>query len=216
MIKLLVVSFFVLIPLLIFAQSIQDNQELKDALNLVEIWIESQMAYNNIPGISMAIVYQDEVVWKHAMGFSNLETKTPMQTNTVYSICSISKLFTSIALMQLRDQGKVRLDDPVSKHLTWFNIEQVHPDWMKFTGTYTYDPWGGEVAVVPWKSELKMAYFPSSAPPLNLERLRHIKDNVFVRVRDDGEDGEEIEFIVGKDGKVKSIFQHSNYWKKIK
>ena len=50
------------------------------------------MAYNDIPGISMVIVYKDEIIWKHAMGYSDLEKKIPMQTNTVYSICSISKL----------------------------------------------------------------------------------------------------------------------------
>ena len=94
--------------------------------------------------------------------------------------------------------------------------EIINPDWIKFTGTYTYDPWGGEVAVVPWNGELVMAFFPSSSPPINLTKLKHIKTNLFIRVRDDGEDGEEIEFIISKDGKVKSIFQHSNYWKKIK
>jgi CubicO group peptidase (beta-lactamase class C family) len=46
----------------------------------------------------------------------------------VYSICSISKLFTSIGVMQLRDAGKLRLDDPVAKHLSWFRIKQVAPD----------------------------------------------------------------------------------------
>ena len=122
----LVVLIF--IPIFLFSQSIQEDQRVKDALNLVEKWIESQMSYDEIPGISMAIVYKDEIIWKHAMGYSDLEQKTPMTTKTVYSICSISKLFTSIALMQLRDQGKVRLDDPVSKHLPWFNIEQVYPD----------------------------------------------------------------------------------------
>ena len=40
----------------------------------------------------------------------------------------ISKLFTSIAILQLRDQGLLRLDDPVSKHLSWFNIEQSYSD----------------------------------------------------------------------------------------
>ena len=92
----------------------------------------------------------------------------------------------------------------------------MNPDWIKFTGTYTYDPWGGEVAVVPWKDELAMAYFPSSSPPVKLTKLKHVKGNIFLRVRDDGKDGEEIEFVTGKDGKIESIKQHSNYWKKIK
>jgi hypothetical protein len=60
-----------------------------------------------------------------------------------------------------------------------------------------------------------MAYFPSYDPPVELAKLKHVKDNIFLRVRGDGKDGEEIEFITGKDGKIESIKQHSNYWKKI-
>ena len=126
--KLFFIAVCILIPFINYSQSIQDKQAVKDVLNLVEKWIESQMSYNEIPGVSMAIVYKDQVIWKQALGYADLEKKTPMQTNTVYSICSISKLFTSIALMQLRDQGKLRLDDPISKHLSWFNIEQVHSE----------------------------------------------------------------------------------------
>lgn len=475
-----ILLFLLLFPYFAISQSIQEDQGVRDALNLVETWIESQMSYNNFPGISMAIVNKDRIIWKKAMGYSDLEMKSPMKTNTVFSICSISKLFTSIAIMQLRDQGKLRLDDPIGKYLSWFNIEQVYPDsppitvesilthssglpresdfpywnmpnfdfptrqkmieqlknqktlypaytyyqysnlgltlageivaavsgknydtyvtenilkplelgntkpympedligeqlatgysaetrersrlkmsffqanaitpaagfssttedlakfaiwqirlietgqeeilkkntlkemyrvhwldsdwettrglgfgiyrndgvtfvghsgscpgyrsaiqiqvkdkiavifmvnclgvnvnkyaqniyhvvapalkaaesgseskqinpdWQKYTGTYTYDPWGGEVAVVPWEGELALAYFPLSSAPTDLKKLKHIRDNIFVRIRDDGENAEEIEFIIGKEGKVESIFQHSNYWKKIK
>ena len=41
--------------------------------------------------------------------------------------CSNSKLFTAIAVLQLRDAGKLRLDDPLSEHLEWFNIEDLRP-----------------------------------------------------------------------------------------
>lgn len=42
--------------------------------------------------------------------------------------CSISKLFTSVAVLQQRDAGKVHLDDPVAKYLPWVGIQDVHPD----------------------------------------------------------------------------------------
>jgi len=104
----------------------EDNR-VRDALNLIEQWIEAQHAYEQIPGISMLIVHNQDVIERFAVGYSNPEMQTPATTQTIYSICSISKLFTSISLMQLRDQGMLRLDDPVSKHLPWFKIEQVYP-----------------------------------------------------------------------------------------
>ena len=45
------------------------------------------------------------------------------RADTIYSICSISKLFTSVAVMQQRDAGKLRLDDPVGRHLSWFRLK---------------------------------------------------------------------------------------------
>jgi len=123
---LLILVFF--IPLPGFGQSVTEDVRVKNAFILAEKWIESQQAYDQIPGLALTFVYKEEVIWRYAVGLSNLDKKTPTSTKTIHSICSISKLFTSIALMQLRDQGLLRLDDPVSKHLSWFNIEQSYPE----------------------------------------------------------------------------------------
>ena len=55
------------------------------------------------------------------------DRRVPAGPDTVYSICSISKLFTAIAVMQERDAGRLRLDDPVSRHLPWFSIAPAVP-----------------------------------------------------------------------------------------
>jgi CubicO group peptidase (beta-lactamase class C family) len=92
---------------------------------LLEIWLDAQRDYEQIPGLSAAVVHDQDVVWKGAYGFADLAKKTPASPDTIYSICSISKLFTSIAVMQQRDAGKLRLDDPVGKHLPWFTIRRT-------------------------------------------------------------------------------------------
>ncbi len=61
-------------------------------------------------------------------GLANPDTGTPATAETIYSICSISKLFTSVAFMQLRDEGRVRLDAPVSEYLDWFTLQDAHPN----------------------------------------------------------------------------------------
>jgi CubicO group peptidase (beta-lactamase class C family) len=127
-IKVAIVFCIILIPFLSSGQSIVDDIRVKDAINLAEKWIEAQHAYKQIPGINLTLVYKEEVIWRYAVGFSNPENKTPTSTKKIHSICSISKVFTAIAIMQLRDQGRLDLDDPVSKHLSWFNIEQIYPD----------------------------------------------------------------------------------------
>ena len=95
-----------------------------EALHIVEVWLDAQMAYDQIPAASAAIVHDQELVWSAAMGVAHPDRGVPATSETLYSICSISKLFTSIAVMQLRDQGKLDLRDPVEKHLPWYAVEQ--------------------------------------------------------------------------------------------
>ncbi|MEM9989426.1 MAG: serine hydrolase [Pseudomonadota bacterium] len=104
------------------------HPEVKGALSAIDAWIEGVQLYDNIPGISVGIVYDQELIWDKGYGYSNLEKKIPADADTLYSICSISKVFTAMGVMQLRDQGKLSLRDPVSKHLDWFNIKETYPE----------------------------------------------------------------------------------------
>ena len=70
----------------------------------------------------MAVVHDQQLLWSRGFGYAHLEPKVARDADTMYSICSISKLFTSVAVMQQRDAGKLHLDDPVAKHLPWFRI----------------------------------------------------------------------------------------------
>ena len=110
------------------AQSLAEDRRVASALGLVEAWVEAQVAYGAIPGMSLGIVHDQELVWSKGFGYAHVERKIAAAPDTIYSICSISKLFTSIAIMQLRDQGKLRLDDPLERHLSWFDITQTYPD----------------------------------------------------------------------------------------
>jgi CubicO group peptidase (beta-lactamase class C family) len=110
------------------AKSITDDPRVTSALGLLEAWADAKAAYEDIPGVSMAVVHDQQVLWAKGFGYADRERKAKASPETIYSICSISKLFTSIGVMQLRDAGKLQLDDPVVKHLPWFDIQQSYPD----------------------------------------------------------------------------------------
>ena len=114
----------------IFAQNnaIVRNPEVATRISLLEVWMESQMLYNDWPGISIGIVYDQELMWSKGFGYANLEQKIPATTNTIYRIASISKLFTSIAIMKLHDEEKLSIHDSVAKHLSWFKIKNIYHD----------------------------------------------------------------------------------------
>ncbi len=118
----------VVLPAAGAAQSLRDDPRVQQALNLLDLWLDAARDYEHIPGISAGVVYDQELLWSKGYGYQDRETRVVPTAETIYSICSISKLFTSIAVMQLRDQGKLRLDDSVSHHLPWFAIKQAFPD----------------------------------------------------------------------------------------
>jgi CubicO group peptidase (beta-lactamase class C family) len=95
------------------------------ALELARTWLEAQRAYQQIPGVSAAVVHDQEVLWSGGFGLADVTAGRPADAETIYSICSISKLFTSLAVMQLRDAGRLRLDDPIDRHLPWFRLART-------------------------------------------------------------------------------------------
>jgi CubicO group peptidase (beta-lactamase class C family) len=122
----LVLTLSLAAPFTLRANGLKDDPRVVSAIGLLELWLDAQRAYEQIPGISIAVVHDQDIIWSGGFGHSDLEQESPMTSQTIQSICSVSKLFTSIAVMQLRDRGKLRLDDPVSKHLPWFAIQQTH------------------------------------------------------------------------------------------
>jgi D-alanyl-D-alanine carboxypeptidase len=102
--------------------SVAADGNVRSAIGLLSAWIESQMAYAGLPGLSIGILHDQELVWAAGFGRAGLEPSRPATPDTLYRIASITKLFTSTAVLQLRDAGKLRLDDPVVAHLPWFRI----------------------------------------------------------------------------------------------
>ncbi len=102
--------------------SVAKDPRVVQALSLLTAWLDAEQAHRRLPGVSLAVIHDQEPLLSRGFGYAHVETKTPATASTMYSICSISKLFTSVAAMQERDAGRLRLDDPVSKHLPWFSI----------------------------------------------------------------------------------------------
>ncbi|MEW6338884.1 MAG: serine hydrolase [Acidobacteriota bacterium] len=98
-----------------------------EALRLLDAWVEARVAYEDIPGASVGVVVDQELVWSKGYGWADVAARAPATPDTVYGICSISKLFTSIAVMMERDAGRLRLDDQVAAHLQHFTLDATMP-----------------------------------------------------------------------------------------
>ena len=110
------------------AADLSDNPEVKGAERLFESWIQGQIAYRNLPGVAVGVIHDQQLVWAKGFGYANVEARTPMTPATLFRMASHSKLFTATAIMQLRDAGKIHLDDTVSTYLPWFHIQPSAAD----------------------------------------------------------------------------------------
>ena len=94
-----------------------DYAKVADAL---KPFIESQMSLAGIPGLSIAIVDDQQIVWAQGFGMADPKQKIPASAETVYRIGSVSKLFTDIGIMQRVERGEINLDAPVGTYLPDF------------------------------------------------------------------------------------------------
>jgi CubicO group peptidase (beta-lactamase class C family) len=84
-------------------------------------FVQAQMDASGIPGVALAVVDHGQVV--HERGFGTADASgRPVTPQTVFRIGSNSKGFTALAIMQLVEQGRVRLDAPVQRYLPWFHL----------------------------------------------------------------------------------------------
>lgn len=104
------------------------NADVLGAARLFSGWMEGQLAYRGIPGVAVGVVYDQQLVWSQGFGFADVKNRVPMTPHVKFRIASHSKMFAAIAIMQLREEGKLRLDDPVEKYLPWFRAKPAGDD----------------------------------------------------------------------------------------
>lgn len=81
------------------------------------------LARQPVPGLGVGIVHSGELVWGRGFGMADIESKRPVDIDTVFRIGSISKTMVAMAILQLRDRGALDLDDPLERHLRSWTID---------------------------------------------------------------------------------------------
>ena len=96
-----------------------------DRVKRLEKFVQSEMEKANIPGAVTMIIHNGQVVHQGALGYKNVATKTPMTTDDLFYIQSMTKPIISTAFMMLYEEGYFKLNDPVSKYLPEFKNLRV-------------------------------------------------------------------------------------------
>ncbi|NCA21870.1 MAG: class A beta-lactamase-related serine hydrolase [Crocinitomicaceae bacterium] len=111
----------------------------------------SLIKQNKVVGSSIAIVDNGEIVYATGYGFSDLANKTKANENTIYRIGSCSKSFTALGILQLQQQGKLNITEPITNHLTELQLRSRYNDSNNFiieemlshTSGFPSDFWNG-------------------------------------------------------------------------
>ncbi|HWO27441.1 MAG TPA: serine hydrolase domain-containing protein, partial [Candidatus Acidoferrum sp.] len=85
-----------------------------------QLYLERLAAQSSSPGVSAAVMVNGQVVFSGGVGVANVESQEPQTGSTVHNVGSVSKTQAVVAVMQLVERGKVRLDAEIQDYAPWF------------------------------------------------------------------------------------------------
>ena len=88
------------------------KEKIKQAFAVIDSIYKRHAEENHFPGISFGLVVDGELVYKNSYGYTDISKKIPATTSSLFRIASMSKSFTCMAILKLRDEEKLNLDDP--------------------------------------------------------------------------------------------------------
>ena len=126
-IKWIFLSVFLFLGLSISANSYEANQAgvSKERLDRIVPMLQENIRAGRFPGFITAVARKGKVVHFETVGYSDVEKQIPLQKDSLFRIYSMSKPITGVALMILLEEGKVRLNDPVSLYIPEFATTEV-------------------------------------------------------------------------------------------
>lgn len=116
--QILLATFILNTSAIAFSQ--QTNQS-----KLIDSYVKETMKNNQIPGLALGIIKDGKVIFEQYYGTENLEDHRKVSSSSMFRVYSTSKLMTNVGVFQLIEQGKLSLEDPISKY-----IENLPQDWQ--------------------------------------------------------------------------------------
>lgn len=122
------------------------HSQTADQSKAIDNYIKKVIQINEIPGMAVGIVKNNKVIFQKYYGTETLETNKKVDGNSMFRIYSTTKLMSNVGLFQLVEQGKVSLEDKISKYIDnvpaeWQNVQVKNllshssglPDWIRFS-----------------------------------------------------------------------------------
>lgn len=122
-----ILAFFLSIVLSVSYVYASDNNEINflsaNDDKKIEEFIENNRKKGKLPGIFVIIIKEGETVYQKGFGYSDLELQKPIGSEDLFEIGSNSKAFTALGILQLQKEGKLSIQDEVTKYIPWLNVK---------------------------------------------------------------------------------------------
>ncbi|WP_207536269.1 serine hydrolase domain-containing protein [Desertivirga arenae] len=118
-----------------------------DRLQRIDAVIQQSLDKKEIAGAVALLARNGKIVYSKAFGYSDIESKAPLRTDNIFRIASQTKAITSVAVMMLFEEGKLLLDDPISKYIPSFSKPLVLDKFNPADSSYTTVPAKREVTI---------------------------------------------------------------------
>ncbi|HLI81321.1 MAG TPA: serine hydrolase domain-containing protein, partial [Candidatus Binataceae bacterium] len=118
-----------------------EDQVVKSLVPKLESIIVRTLERDLVPGAAVGIVRDQDLVWSRGFGYADLASDRAMDADTLFRCGSITKTFTATAIMQLRDEGRLGLDDPIARYIPEFGAVKARfaaPDKVTFRRLLTH------------------------------------------------------------------------------
>lgn len=119
--KLVILLALLVVSCVVFAESEGKGNSLYD-FEIIDEIVKEEMERLSIKGVAIGIVDNDEIIYSKGYGVSDTNS-TQITPDTKFIIGSVSKSFTAMAIMQLKEKGLLDLSDPIKKYLPWFQLK---------------------------------------------------------------------------------------------
>ena len=110
------------------AASTAGTTDLQTSLAAIEEKLDARRKELGIPGVSLAIVKDDKVIYTKGLGYKDFENKVPVTADTQFAIGSATKAFTALTALMAMDEGKFSLEDSPKKYLPYFKMYDPDTD----------------------------------------------------------------------------------------
>jgi methyl acetate hydrolase len=129
-----------------------------------------------VPGVVAAVTNKDQILYLKAFGHQDVAKGVPMSSSTVFRIASMTKPVTSVGIMMLYEQRKLRLDDPVGNYLPAYKGREVMATFNEKDATYTTRPASREMTVRHLLTHTSGLSYPFTSPAVLAIQAKTGKD----------------------------------------